>query len=123
MGKATEKLWHGVAVPPLFSSFSFEALMSAKRAAPHVPRGFLTKEIVGDDWARLAELEAVSVHTDHRTLTSESLERAKSKGLRVLLYTINDPEVARRWFDAGVDSIVTDNLAEFARRFPEALGA
>jgi glycerophosphoryl diester phosphodiesterase len=43
--------------------------------------------------------------------------------MRVLLYTVNDPEMTRSYLDAGVDSIVTDNLAEFARIFPEAIRA
>ena len=97
--------------------------MAAKAAAPHLPRGFLTRDIVGADWKRLEELEAVSVHTDFRTFQMENLERAHSRGMRVLLYTVNDPEKARSYLDAGIDSIVTDNLAEFARIFPEAIAA
>ncbi len=63
------------------------------------------------------------MHTDHRTFQLESLERAHDQGLRVLLYTVNDAAAAQRFFDAGVDMIVTDNLAEFARRFPERIRA
>jgi glycerophosphoryl diester phosphodiesterase len=118
---ATAELWKDAEVPPLFSSFSFEALMAAKRAAPHLPRGWLTKEIASGDWGRMEELEAVSVHTDHRTLDPANIERAHGKGLRVLLYTVNDPDRADSLFARGVDLIVTDNLAQFARRFPERL--
>ena len=123
LAEAAASLWCGAAVPPLLSSFSFEALMAARRAAPHLPRGFLVKEILNTTWPRLDELEAASVHTDHRAFAPDNLERAHGKGLRVLLYTINDAEAAQRFFDAGVDSIVTDSLAEFARRFPEAIRA
>jgi glycerophosphoryl diester phosphodiesterase len=59
------------------------------------------------------------VHTDHRTLQPESIEKARAKGLRVLVYTVNDPDRAESLLRSGVDAIVTDNLAEFARRFPE----
>jgi glycerophosphoryl diester phosphodiesterase len=123
VAEAAAELWKDAEVPPLMSSFSFEALMAAREAAAHLPRGFLTKDIVPEDWARLDRLDATAVHTDHRTLRPESLEKARAKGLRVLVYTVNEPERARALFDSGVDSIVTDNLAEFARRFPEALGA
>ena len=119
---AAAELWKDAAVPPLLSSFSFEALMAAREAAPHLPRGFLVKDILPEDWARLDQLEATAVHTDHRTLRPETLEKAQSKGLRVLVYTVNDAQRAESLFDSGVDSIVTDNLAEFARRFPESLG-
>jgi glycerophosphoryl diester phosphodiesterase len=123
VAQAAAELWRGADIPPLLSSFSFEALMAAKRAVPHLPRGFLTKDIVGADWKRLEDLEAVSVHTDHRTFLMENLDVAHRSGLRVLLYTVNDPEKARSYLDAGVDSLVTDNLAEFARLFPEAIAA
>ena len=122
VARATAELWKDAAIPPLFSSFSFDALMAAREAAPHLPRGFLTKDIVPDDWKRLDALEATAVHTDHRTLRPESLDKARAKGLRVLVYTVNDAARAESLFDSGVDSIVTDNLAEFARRFPESLG-
>jgi hypothetical protein len=59
------------------------------------------------------------VHTDHRTLQPESIEKAHAKGLRVLVYTVNDPDRAESLLRSGVDAIVTDNLAEFARRFPD----
>jgi len=122
VARAAAELWKDAETPPLLSSFSFDALAAAREAAPHLPRGFLTKDIVPEDWRRLDELQATAVHTDHRTLRPESLEKARSKGLRVLVYTVNDAERAESLFESGVDSIVTDNLAEFARRFPEALG-
>ena len=120
---AAAELWKDAAIAPLLSSFSYEALMAARGAAPHLPRGWLTKEIVSEDWSRLEALEAVSVHTDHRTLQPESIERAHARGLRVLVYTVNDPARAESLLRSGVDAIVTDNLAEFARRFPEAIRA
>ena len=122
VARAAAELWKAVEIPPLLSSFSFEALMAAREAAPHLPRGFLTKDILPEDWGRLDALEATAVHTDYRTVRAESLDKARAKGLRVLVYTVNDAARAESLFDSGVDSIVTDNLAEFARRFPEALG-
>ncbi len=123
VAEAAAALWRDAPTAPLLSSFSFEALMAAKHAAPHLPRGFLTRDIVSADWKRLEDLEALSVHTDYRTLQMENLAHAHAKGMRVLLYTVNDPERARSWLDAGVDSIVTDNLVAFARIFPEAIRA
>ena len=123
VAEAAASLWRDGPVLPLLSSFSFDALMAAKKAAPHLPRGFLTKDIVTADWKRLDELDATAVHTDWRTFQMENLARAHARGLRVLLYTVTDPEKARSYLDAGVDSIVTDNLAEFARLFPDAIAA
>ena len=110
--------WKGAEAPPLLSSFSFEALMAAKEAAPELPRGWLTKEFLDEDWRRLADLGAVSLHTDHRKFAPERIGAVHAKGYRVMLYTINDAAIAQRYLDAGVDGLFTDNLREFAARFP-----
>jgi len=118
-----QDLWGGAKIPPLLSSFSFEALIAAKEAAPPVPRGWLTEKFIAADWAKLAVLEAVSLHTDHRTLPREAIARLHDKGYRVLVYTINSAATAEKFLDAGVDGIYTDNLREFAERFPQAIRA
>jgi len=113
--------WASAAPPPLLSSFSFEALMAAKDAAPHLPRGWLAKELTAEDWPRLSALEAVSFHTDYRKLDRASIPKLHDKGYRVMVYTVNDARVAEELFAAGVDGIFTDNLREFAERFPGAI--
>jgi glycerophosphoryl diester phosphodiesterase len=115
----SQQLWQGAEAQPLLSSFSFEALMAAKEAAPELPRGWLIKQFTDADWERLEELEAASLHTDHRRLSLEDIARIHKRGYRVFLYTVNDAEVARTFLDAGVDGLFTDNLREFAQRFPE----
>jgi glycerophosphoryl diester phosphodiesterase len=123
VARLAARLWKDVPVPPLFSSFSFEALMAAKEAAPHIPRGWLTGQIVPDDWERAKALAAVSVHTNHKKLDPANVARAHEAGYRVLVYTVNDADVAERLFRAGLDGLFTDNLREFALRFPDAIRA
>ncbi|HET6264088.1 MAG TPA: glycerophosphodiester phosphodiesterase [Usitatibacter sp.] len=118
VAQLAREYWKGAEVAPLLSSFSFEALMAAKEAVPELPRGWLTKEFLDEDWKRLADLEAVSLHTDHRRFAPERIGSVQAKGYRVMLYTINDAAVAQRFLDAGVDGMFTDNLREFAARFP-----
>jgi glycerophosphoryl diester phosphodiesterase len=115
------RLWTGAAVPPIFSSFSFEALMAAREATPELPRGWLVDEFTEADWARLAALEARSLHTSHRKFDLALLPRLHAEGYRVMLYTVNDPERATQLLDAGVDGIFTDELELFAARFPALL--
>lgn len=117
------RFWSGATVPPLLSSFSFEALMAAKRVAPHLPRGWLASLFTDAEWDRLAALEAVSVHTNHRKLDPAYVARLHGRGYRVCVYTVNDAQIARQWFDRGVDGLFTDNLREFAACFPEAIRA
>lgn len=117
----TQRLWAGAPVAPVFSSFSFEALMAAKDAAPEIPRGWLVGEFTDADWARLEALEAVSLHTNHQKISPERVAEVRARGYRVLLYTVDDADIAQRWLDAGVDGLFTDNLREFAARFPSLI--
>jgi glycerophosphoryl diester phosphodiesterase len=115
------RLWAKAEVPPLLSSFSFEALMAAKKAAPHLPRGWLVGEFADADWERLEELDAVSLHTNHKKLDTANIARLHDRGYRVMLYTVNEPDTAQELFAAGADGIFTDNLEVFRERFPEKL--
>jgi glycerophosphoryl diester phosphodiesterase len=116
-----QELWKGAKTQPLLSSFSFESLMAAKDTAPALPRGWLTERFVDGDWDKLRALEAVSLHTDHKTLERREIGRLHDKGYRVLVYTVNDAAKAQELFDAGIDGIFTDNLREFAERFPDKI--
>ena len=115
------RLWAGAGVAPLLSSFSYEALMAAKGAAPQLPRGWLAKALTPEDWPRLKALEAVSFHTDHRKLAIPDIARLHDKGYRVMVYTVNDIATAEKLLQAGIDGLFTDNLREFAAHFPEAI--
>lgn len=116
-----ERLWDGASTLPLLSSFSFEALMAAKQVAPELPRGWLIDEFGAEDWKRLEDLEAVSVHTDHKEVARVDIAQLHQRGYRVLLYTVNDATKAARFLEMGIDGLFTDNLREFARRFPREI--
>ena len=111
------QLFAGAHVPPLLSSFSFAALMAARESAPDLPRGWLVDQFGDEDWDRLEELEAVSLHTNHKKIDPALIPRLHAKGYRVMLYTVNDAARARELFAAGADGLFTDNLREFAVAF------
>jgi glycerophosphoryl diester phosphodiesterase len=113
-----QQLWSGAPAKPLFTSFSYEALMAAKEAAPEIPRGWLISQFTDADWKRLEDLEAEALVTNHRNFPPAEIERVKTAGYRVIVYTVNEAAVAQEYLDAGIDAIVTDNLREFAERFP-----
>lgn len=116
---ATRKLWGADAAKAVFfSSFSFEALIAAKEAAPELMRAWLVGTFTEADWPRLKRLEAVALHTNHNTFDLAQLPRLHDAGYRVNLYTVNDAARADSLLSAGVDGLFTDNLAEFAERFP-----
>ena len=118
---AARELWKGAATPPLFSSFSFEALMAARDVAPEIGRGWLIKEFSEADWKRLEALDATSLHTSYKTITAERIGEIRERGYRVMLYTVNEVAVAEKLLEAGADGLFTDNLREFAQRFPQLI--
>ncbi|AOJ64258.1 glycerophosphoryl diester phosphodiesterase [Burkholderia ubonensis] len=103
--------WRDAAVPPLLSSFSFDALQQARETAPELPRGMLY-EAVPDDWyAQVVDaLGCVSLHADHTRLDEPLVRAIKAAGLRILVYTVNDPERARELVRWGVDAVCTDRI-------------
>ncbi|MFC3530938.1 glycerophosphodiester phosphodiesterase [Vogesella facilis] len=111
VARLAAELWQGHPAPPLLSSFAWEALLAARDAAPQLPRGWLIEEQWPADWpARLAELQAVSLHSDHLLLTAERVAAVRAAGYRVLAYTVNDPARAAELRQWGVDGIFTDAL-------------
>lgn len=95
---------------PLFSSFEYDALMSAKKAAPHIPRGFLT-DIVEANWVScMRQLDATSLHTNHQHLTPALAAEIKQAGFGLFCYTVNTKERAHEIREWGVDGFCTDRI-------------
>jgi glycerophosphoryl diester phosphodiesterase len=104
------RLWARAAVPPLLSSFSFDALSAARDAAAAFPRGMLFGRVPADWRALTAALGCVSLHADHRYLSARLVAEIKAAGLFILAYTVNDPARARLVAEWGVDTICTDRI-------------
>ena len=114
VSRLTVDLWRGVAVQPLLSSFSLEALEVARDRAPGIRRGVLFETPPADWHAQLQRLQAVSLHCDADLISDEVIGEAKAHAIPVLCYTVNRPEQAKTLFARGVSSLFTDRLDLFA---------
>ena len=95
---------------PLFSSFSFDALMAAKLAAPGIPRGYLA-DVIPPDWrAQLDALGAIALHTNQKNLSEALARDIKDAGFGLFCYTVNDIDRARQIMAWGVDGFCTDRI-------------
>lgn len=104
---AARELWTGQTAP-LLSSFSIESLEAAQKTVPELPRGLLLDEW-RDDWQQLTtKLGCVSIHLNHQLLDSSRVKMLKQAGLRILVYTVNDPVRATQLLQWGGDAICTD---------------
>ncbi len=106
----------------LLSSFNPLSLREAARLAPELPRALLTMRALPvylrQGWfAFMARPHAYNLELDQAD--AKSVRAAHTRGARACVWTVNDPGVARRLQDAGVDGIITDEpdviLAVFGR--------
>jgi glycerophosphoryl diester phosphodiesterase len=105
---------HERMLPTVVSSFEMGALRAVRNAAPEAPIGVLWQNTdIEALWAAAEELQAVSVHPHWMLATDDLVAAAHARGLRVLVWTVNEPEDIARLAAAGVDGIISD--------FPERL--
>lgn len=109
---ALRQVWGGKVPPagpmPLISSFAYDSLLEVRDLAPELPLGLLLEDDPAD-WRRQAErIDAVSIHCWDQKLTADWARDIKAAGYGLLVYTVNDVELARRLFGWGVDAVFTD---------------
>jgi glycerophosphoryl diester phosphodiesterase len=95
--------------PPLLSSFDLPCLEAAAQLAPDWPRGVLL-DLIDRDWPAWADgLDATAIIVNHQRLSSPDLVAELGDGGRaVLVYTVNDPQRARRLRAWGVAAVISD---------------
>jgi glycerophosphoryl diester phosphodiesterase len=107
---AAARLWAQAAQPPLLSSFSLPALQAAAQAAPQLPRAWLCAELPSY-WREAAQaLRLEGVHLCAAREQGAAIAALRAQGLRVRLYTVNDPAAVAHWRTAGADAVFTDAL-------------
>jgi glycerophosphoryl diester phosphodiesterase len=110
VARMARELWLGAPLGPVLSSFSVEALAGARSVAPGLPRGYLVDRIP-DDWRdTMRRLGCIALHCNFKSLTKELADQIHSDGYAILLWTVNDPEIARQMRAIGADCLVTDAL-------------
>lgn len=111
------RLWQGVAVPPLLTSFDIAALEGAMATHPELPRGLLIHALEGQTWAQwlghASLLQCQAIVCNHALWNAESVALAKAAGFRLLSYTVNDDQEAQRLLDLGTDGLITDRVDHF----------
>jgi glycerophosphoryl diester phosphodiesterase len=104
------RYWRDAAAQPLLSSFAPTALAAAREVAPGLPRGLLVQDLSDDSVAHAQALGCVSLHVAHRALSASSVAAIRGAGLRLMAYTVNQPERAHELLGWGVDAICTDRI-------------
>lgn len=95
----------------LVSSFRPAILRRIRMRMPAIPMGLIMRR-PRRGWRRLADaLGCVSLHCSANMVDAADIARLKATGRMVALFTVNDPETARRLFALGVDTLFSADPA------------
>lgn len=92
----------------LVSSFNHHELRNFKKLRPEIRIGALTVGIPLDYAKFGAELGAYSVNPCIEFVDRNFVDDAHEKGMKVFVWTVNDPDDMERMRDLGVDGIFTN---------------
>ena len=96
----------------LFSSFDYDTLVRLRKLDKNARIGLLTRFF---DVSKALALGAESVHMNYTRFTPQIAHACHENGLKVYLYTVNDPLLATRLAEAGADGIFTDCIGAFVK--------
>jgi len=92
----------------LVSSFHLPELREFKRRLPEIPLGVLMCGVPLGLAAAGTELGAQVLSLDRDFADAALIKDAHARGLRVYVYTVNEPEDIARFRAAGLDGVFTD---------------
>jgi glycerophosphoryl diester phosphodiesterase len=97
----------------LFHCFTFETICAAKQAMPRIRACWLVNPTPDTDLlpllekARAAGLDAFNPNVNAR-IDEQLVTQAHASNMGIFVWTVNDPDAARRLTSLGVDGILTD---------------
>lgn len=93
----------------IFISFDYENMVSLREKYPTQPAQFLDYKAEPDLLDRL-KAHNLDLDISHKVLTKELVDACHAEGIKVNVWTVDDPEIANRLIDWGVDFITTNIL-------------
>ena len=91
----------------VIQSFDYRTLTIVEKEAPEIETAYLT-EAKDSDPARVHALGAKIWSPDMKAMTPEKVAQAHKLGMRVVIWTANEPAEIERMIDARVDGIISD---------------
>jgi glycerophosphoryl diester phosphodiesterase len=99
----------GVAARTTIQSFDFRTLAVVQREAPEIKTAYLTSGKKGEAIPRVVQQAGGAIWSpDYQDLDAASLAAARAKGIKVIVWTVNEPADIARVLDMKVDGIISD---------------
>ena len=93
----------------IVTSFIPEAIRRVKNLEPRLSIGVLLEEW-DDEYLEIARnLRAEAILPYYETLDEDLVSKIKSKGYKIITWTVDDPSTAQKLVDMGIEGIITNN--------------
>jgi glycerophosphoryl diester phosphodiesterase len=93
----------------LVSAFDHTQIQAAKKLLPEIRTGALIQKVPPGLAAFAERLGAWSIHPSKHCVTPELVADAHQRGLKVFVYTVNQPAEIASLAELGVDGVFTDH--------------
>lgn len=93
----------------VISSFLIPVLLKIKELAPEIPTGYLYEYNLNELDGLLEEVTVNGIHPVKENVTKELIQDAHQKNLAVRAWTVDDPEIAKKLAENGIDGIITND--------------
>lgn len=97
----------------MISSFDAECLKAMHKLEPELEMAMLWVEVPSDWEAVLASIPAKTIHMHYKAVSIGLLEHMRERGIKVRVWTCNDPVELVSFWNAGLTGVITDNPAVF----------
>jgi len=104
---AVMRKWNALGAS-MVSSFDWSALEAIRKLDPAVRIGVLAEKDSPAMLERAVSMDAVAVNPRYDLVTPDLCARAHARGLMVLVWTVDVPEMMRMLVGYGVDGIMTN---------------
>jgi len=97
----------GMTKRAVIQSFDYRTLKIVEQEAPEIETVYLT-EAEDSDPAKIAALGAKIWSPDAKAMTPAKVAQAKKLGMRIVVWTANEPREIDAMIDLGVDGVISD---------------
>ncbi len=99
----------------MFTSFFPEVIFRINEIAPEANKGLITMGTTKEAILICSEIGSETILPFFGDLDDELINRIKSSELRMIPWTINDPDEAQRLLNEGAEGVITDDPCNLAK--------
>ena len=94
----------------IFISFKLNNLILVKERNPQQSAQYLVENPIDDDFIQEMADKGLGIDARQDLFTEEILQKCRAKGVQTNAWTVNNPDMARKLMDWGIDFITTNIL-------------